>query len=119
MAFRNGVYKILYDDGSPGSAGEHALVVMRDGSFLGSDPNGGVFSGTVEDINNTAPGSVSATLTVPPLGELVTGFRAGGAWAKVAVSGHLEANKLLQEAVVEIDGVPLAITLCYMGPLPD
>lgn len=119
MTFRNGIYKIFYDNGSPDPGVEHALVVMRDGSFLGADPNGGVFSGTVGDNNDTAPGSISATLTVPPLGEVVTGFTAGGTWAKVAVSGHLEADKLSQEAVVEIDGVPLAITLCYMGPLPD
>lgn len=118
MEFCNGIYKVVYDEGPEAQSPEHALVVVRDGSLLGSEPNGGIFSGTVT-CDDTGTSAISATLTVPPFGELITGFAAGPAWAKVAVTTALDACKAAQQAVVEVNGIPLPVTVCYIGPLPD
>lgn len=119
MAFRNGIYKVLYDDGDDGGGdGEHALVILRDGALLGSDPNGAIFSGTTT-VDDAGRHGFAATLTVPPYGILRTGFLAGCDGAKIALSGQLEPGREIQRAVAHVGDAALPITLCYMGPLPD
>ena len=115
--FRNGIYKVgyrslLHDEGS----GENGFAIMRDGFIIGSDRLGAVFTG--------APGSracerVTVELTVPPGGELITGFRAGPAGATVKVLTQLDPEKLSQTATVFVAGEPVEIQVCYLGPLPE
>ena len=115
--FRNGIYKVgyrspLHDEGS----GENGFAIMRDGFIIGSDRLGAVFTG--------GPGlggceCVTVKLTVPPGGELITGFRAGPAGATLKVLTQLDPEKLSQTAIVEVAGEPVEIQVSYLGPVPE
>lgn len=118
MTFRNGIYKVVYEGGTSEEPGAHALVIVRDGAFLGSDPNGAIFSGAASR-DATGGGSASGNLTVPPYSALITGFATGNSWANVSITCALDPDKTTQHAVAEVDGAALPITLCNMGPLPD
>lgn len=117
--FRNGIYKIGYrspndDTGS----GEHALAVLRDGRILGSDRLGAFFTGET-GLWPTGEDDVAIELTVPPFGELINGFIAGPAGAKVKIRSRLDPAKTSQTFVADVAGQPVEVELSYLGPLPD
>ena len=115
---RDGVYRIYYRDlADPVFGPEHALAVLREGQVLGSDPCGGVFSGA-EDSELKNPTVVRVRLTVPPCGELVTGYLAGSEGATIEISGAFSPLANTQRSFVDIAGDPVEIELVYLGPLP-
>lgn len=122
MVFRNGIFKVVYEDGDdgggPGGEHSHALIVLRNGTLIGSDPNGAVFTGAV-DASGDGIGRADITLTVPPFGELISGFSAGASGAKVRVSATFDPEKLSQRAILSVEGVPVAVSLHYVGALPE
>jgi hypothetical protein len=118
VVLRNGIYSVFYADPADAASTAEALAFVRDGAVFGSDRHGAVFKGAVED-NAAEARTLSGTLTVPPFGELVTGYIAGPEGATIAISGILDALNQPEAAVVEIGGSSLSLTLCYVGPLPD
>lgn len=119
LMFRNGVYKVCYRSplDEPGFH-DHALAVMRDGKIIGSDRMGGVFTGE-ERCAPRAGDSVSVKFTVPPGGELITGFVAGPKGANVKIKTPLDPEKLAQFAVIDVAGEPVEVEVIYLGPLPE
>lgn len=115
---RDGVYRIYYrslDD--PIFGPEHALAVMREGQVIGSDPCGGIFS-SAADRDGDDPGVIRLQLTVPPCGELVTGYLAGFEGATIEISSTLNPLANTQRSIVDIEGDPVEIEVMYLGPLP-
>lgn len=100
-------------------AGDWALVVLRNGSILGSDRAGGVFSGRYEYDTVAGTNKVHVRMKVPPRGELVTGYAAGPEGAVIDISGSFEDADPEVTGVVEIEGQPVEIRLSYLGPLPN
>jgi hypothetical protein len=117
--FRNGIYKVCYgpasiDDGPL----EDALAVMRNGRLIGSDRHGCVFVG--EPMCGVGPHeTIRIQLTIPPGGELVTGFRAGQHGATLHLRGQFDPTLNVQTSMIDIEGERIALHVSYLGPLPD
>jgi len=115
-----GLYGLSY-------AGEHqgevdhgqGLAVLRNGKILGSDRWGGVFTGSYEYDPVSQANNVHVRLEMPPDAMLVTGFSSGPEGATLDILGAFERAAPVSSAVVEIAGVPVAIELTYLGPLPN
>ncbi len=117
--FRNGIYKIAYY--SPGQqefAADHALAVMRDGRFIGSDPLGGFYTGS-SACGPSYLDVMTIELTMPPGGELVTGLIAGPSGATIKVRAELDASLNTQCAIVDVAGMPVHLQVTYLGPIPE
>ena len=117
--FRNRIYKVFYrsplDDFG---FSDHALAVLRDGQIMGSDRLGAVFTG--EPGFATAGGNaVTIDLTVPPGGELISGFKAGPSGASVTINTDFDPSQDTQVKMVDIGGGPVEVQLVYLGPLPE
>lgn len=116
--FRNGIYRIDYrnphDDFAPS---DDALFVVRDGSIIGSDRHGGVYSGSQYRTTGALDG-VRVQMTAPPGGEMVTGAVAGKNGAVVDIVSKLDPERNFQTAIVDVDGDPVEISVAYLGPLP-
>ena len=116
---RDGVYRVYYRDLSDPLFGpEHALAVKRDGVVIGSDPCGGVFT-SLDVTASDDPGTVRLRLTIPPRGELVTGYLAGSEGATIEISSRLSPTAATQRSMIDIDGDPVEIEVMYLGPLPE
>ena len=116
---RDGVYRIYYrslDD--PVFGPEHALAVMREGSVIGSDPCGGVFT-SLDGVDIDDPDIVRLRLTIPPCGELITGYLAGSDGATIEISGCFNPLASTQRSIIDVAGDPVEIEVLYLGPLPD
>ncbi|MEQ1671527.1 MAG: hypothetical protein ABL893_11765 [Hyphomicrobium sp.] len=116
--FRNGIYKVSYrskDD--PSSFPQDALALMRNGKIIGADRHGGVFTG--EPVCGGGPlESLKLNFTLPPGGELVTGYVAGAGGACLDLNGRFDPALDRQTATVEICGAPVEVVVTYLGPLP-
>lgn len=116
--FRDGIYRIAYSSGlQPERADDEALVIVRDGQIIGSDPHGGVYLGTISEGNPTEAMQLRMRAEIPPEGVLVTGFTASAEGASLAVSGTLDPEAENQRTTVNIGGESVAIEVTYLGPL--
>ncbi len=119
LMFRNGIYKICY--GLPSDTGgleEHALAVLRDGKLIGSDRHGSVFVG--EPVCSTGPlESFRIQLTIPPGGELITGYRAGPQGSILSLRGQFDPTLNIQTSRVDVAGGQVELRVAYLGPLPE
>ncbi len=100
-----------------------ALAVLRQGSILGSDRVGAVFTGSHAYDCASGLNHVRVALDVPPDAELITGFSAGSRGAVVDIVAALEARceagaPATATAVVDVAGAPLELTLAFLAPLP-
>jgi hypothetical protein len=117
---RDGIYGLDYSAVADGAAeAGSALAVLRDGKILGSDPWGGVFTGSCEFDPGQRLNKVSLRFEVPPEGTLITGFSAGPSGATLEIVGAIARPAPKATAVVEVAGVPLSVQLTYIGPLPS
>jgi hypothetical protein len=117
--FRNGIYKVYFRNPTHNEgSGELAVIVVRDGQITGSDRLGAVLTGTAGSDRNSLQ-TVQVELDVPPGGELITGFRAGPAGAKLNIDARLDPEKLCQIAMIDVGGQPVEITVDYLGLMPE
>jgi hypothetical protein len=117
---QDGIYGLHYASVGGGAAeAGNALAVLREGKILGSDPWGGVFTGSCEFDPGQRLSKVRLRLEVPPEGTLITGFSAGPAGATLEIVGAVARPAPEATAVVEVAGVPLSVQLTYIGPLPS
>ena len=117
--FRDGIYRIAYSSGMQSErVDDEALVIVRDGQIMGSDPHGGVYLGSTWEANPTEAIQLRVRAEIPPEGVLVTGFTAGCEGASLAVSGTLDPSAQNQRVTVNIGGENVAIEVAYLGPLP-
>lgn len=116
--FRNGIYRIDYRDTHDGSGpSDDALFVVRDGSIIGADRHGGVYSASQRQTVEALEG-VRVQMTVPPGGALVTGKVAGGDGEHIDIATRLDATQNFQTATIDVAGRPVEISVSYLGPLP-
>ena len=115
--FRNGIYRIDYRSADDTGTPDDALFVVRDGSIIGADRHGGVYSGSQRHTSG-ALDSVRIQLTVPPGGALVTGRVAGLDGAHIDLTSKLDATRDFQIATIDVGGSPVEISVSYLGPLP-
>lgn len=116
--YASGLYRIYYSaDGGAGRVRASALLALSGTSIIGSDANGALLSGSITPRDARGP-LLRLDIGVPPGGELVTGFSAGTERATVAVTAELPAVIGAGPVVADVAGMPLAVELAYVGPLP-
>jgi hypothetical protein len=103
---------------SVGENGE-ALAIVRNGTILGSDRWGGLFSGTYVLDPSTGKINVRVRLEVPAKAELITGFSAGPEGAVFEIAAALDWAAPKFSARIEMHGKPVNIEFAFIGPLPN
>lgn len=117
---QDGLYKIAYlSDTQLEGEFDEALAVVRSGSVLCSDRNGGVYHGAGILDDDRRCFRVDMTIDVPAGRELVTGFAGGARGAQAVVVAHLDPDLRNQRSVIHINGAPVEIQISYLGPLPN
>ena len=106
-----GLYSLELRLRSEGRAVGSALAVVRNGTFLGADAWGGVFSGSCAP---NASREIRVKVAVPAGGELVTGFKAGPDGAAIDLVGVLRTGEDRRRAAIEIVGQEIDIELSYL-----
>jgi hypothetical protein len=104
--------------GSSDESGE-ALAILRNGTILGSDRWGGLFSGTYVLHAPTGKIDVHVWLEVPAEAELITGFSAGPEGAVFEIAAALDWGKPKSSTTVDVHGRPIVIEFAFIGPLPN
>jgi len=113
----NGLYDLRFQPVAEAhSDSGSALAILRNGKILGSDPWGGVFTGSCEFDAAARMTKVRVCLDVPPEGELITGFSAGPEGATLDIVGAFK--QATPETVVNVAGAGVKLRLTYLGPLP-
>ena len=119
---RDGVYGLTIaaarsPGGVPSPDKVEALAVLRAGRLLGSDPNGGVFTGRYRYDASCGEAVVSLRLAVPPHGILLTGLEAGPEGMLLDLSGRFALPQPVSSGTVVVVGVPVSVELEFVGPL--
>lgn len=119
---RDGVYGLTIaaaqsPGGVPSPDRVEALAVLRAGRLLGSDPNGGVFTGRYRYDASCGEAVVSLRLAVPPHGILLTGLEAGPEGLLLDLSGRFALPQPVSSGTVVVAGVPVSVELEFVGPL--
>lgn len=119
---RDGVYGLtlvppLTAGGASPADKVEALAVLRAGRLLGSDPNGGVFTGRYRYDAACGEAVVSLRLAVPPHGVLLTGLAAGPEGLLLDLSGRFALPEPVSSGTVVVAGVPVSVELEFVGPL--
>lgn len=118
--FDEGIYSLTYRTGDcDQSHNETALAVLRKGKILGSDRNGGVFTGSYEYDSVTKLNKMHVRIQVPPDGTLFNGTGAGPGGAVVDISGAFDRAAPTSQATVDVAGARVELRLIYLGPLPN
>lgn len=94
-----------------------ALAVLRGGRLLGSDPNGGVFTGHYRYDASCGEAVVTLRLAVPPNGVLLTGLEVGPEGMMLDLSGRFAPPQPLSSGTVVVAGIPVSVELEFVGPL--
>ncbi len=89
-----------------------ALAVVRNGSIMGADPWGGLFSGSCEANSGQ---EIKVRLTIPADGELITGFKAGPDGAAIDLVAVVRDGGAYRSEALEIQGQEVDIELAYLG----
>ena len=119
-AFDEGVYSLSYRSEHDEVAGESdALAVLRAGCILGSDRWGGVFSGTYHYDQAKRVNTFEVRISVPPGGELITGYSAGEKGSKIYIVAEFKRPDPVATATIEIAGQHIELYLRYLGPPPN
>lgn len=113
----DGVYRLTYCAQASDAKSEGGLAIVRDGRIFGSDRFGGIFDGHF-DLEASKHPLATLHLTVPPNGELVTGFTAGADGASVKLSTVLDLSAPTRIATVEIHGQTLEVRIERLGQPP-
>lgn len=118
--FDEGIYSLTCraKDCAP-SASETSLAVLRNGKILGSDRQGGLFTGSYEYDAVTQLNKMHVRLQVPPNGILFTGAGAGPSGAVVDIIGAFDRATPASQAMVDVAGEEVELQLIYLGPLPN
>lgn len=116
----DGIYGLRFVASDGAEEGQRGgLAVLREGSVLGSDPLGAVFTGTYEFDAKRQLNRVRLRLDVPPDGVLLTGFAAGPHGATLHVAGAFPGASVDTTAFLQIAGAPMGVEIRYLGPLPN
>lgn len=112
-----GIYAITYRTLEAEFGG--ATAVLRNGMILGSDREGGVFSGGYQFDAARNVNRVCVRFAVPPERALVTGFCAGPGGASVDMVGEFESLMSQPAVTIRMGDDTFDVELRYLGPLPN
>jgi transcriptional regulator with XRE-family HTH domain len=118
--FDDGLYSLTYAGANAGqfpSSGIPAVALLRSGRIVGTDAGGGKFEGTYHFDSVRQTNHFHVWLRVPPAGELVTGADVGQSGGVIEVIAELERAEPVASTVAYAGGLPLELTLAYLGPL--
>lgn len=116
---RDGIYRIHY----PGHLKSKrklntALASFRCGDIFGSDEFGGVYHGHQDQDASRGEQPINIAVKMPPYGQLITGHRAQDGPAMLEMQNSSKLSSDPQMVMVRVNGVPVEIEICYLGPLP-
>lgn len=115
---RDGIYRVTYAYAADGPITDQALAIVRDGRVVASDRHGGVYVSGPPD-NTTSDSSVyTISASIPPGGELATGFQAGDGGAHIVLKAVTKSDADKLRAIIDIDGKTLEADFIYLSPLP-
>jgi hypothetical protein len=115
----NGLYDLSYRPDADASASpETALVVLRDGTVLGSDQWGGVFEGRCILDVQSGRHMLDVMFRLPPGGVLVTAAEPSVEGELIHVDAELGEAENRYTFVASIAGQPVRFFLDYRGRLP-
>jgi hypothetical protein len=123
--FHEGIYALTFKgypgaNGSPASdtdSGE-ALAILRNGTVLGSDRFGGLFTGTYAFDPGTGQNMFRVSIDVPPQGELITGFTAGYKGATFDIVAAFDTSLSKAATTIHVAGQPVDVKFTFLGVLP-
>lgn len=112
-----GLYGLSCRGSDPGP-GETSTAVLRSGRILGSDPWGGVLTGSYAYNPARGTNMLHVRLHVPPGGVLVTGFCAGADGVALDIVAAFDRAAPVSTSIVNVAGAPVEVELTYLGQLP-
>lgn len=119
MKLPEGIYKLVYRAARQSLVqSDEAMASLRNGRILGSDRQGGLFSGECTYDPKTGRTQMRIDILVPPHARLVTGFQAGAEGATLAVAFILQGELPVSHAVFVVFGESVELELTYLTPLP-
>lgn len=123
--FHEGIYALTFK-GYPEPSGSvasdaddgEALAILRNGTILGSDRFGGLFTGTYEFDASTGQNTFRVRIDVPPQGELITGFTAGYKGATFDIVAAFDPTSARAATTIRVAGQPVNVELAFLGVVP-
>ena len=118
---RDGVYELYYRaEAEPHGGYESLLLALRDGSVLGSDRWGGVFTGRCEFDVQTHEHRIQVRLLVPPGGMLVTDRSPRAFGDQIDINVTLGDRHDISSGcgLVDVGGQQVRVELQFKGPVP-
>ena len=94
------------------------LLLLCGGRLTGIDTGGGQYRGTYEPAQAKDRHRLEVRLTIPPGQILVTGAKAGPEGGEIRIVADLGTPNPVSQAIVDIAGGPVELSLAYLGPLP-
>lgn len=115
---QDGLYDLSYRSGeaSAPSTG-YGLASLRNGTILGTDRWGGVFSGSYRYDAERGVGEVQVRLNAPSDGVLITGLPSGPDGLVLDLVAEFKADTPATSAVVDVGGCPVTVEFSYIGPI--
>ena len=113
--FHDGLYRLSYGQPEDPASDNEAIAMLRSGRILGTDAGGGKFEGTYRFDRVRQTNHVHVWLHVPPAGRLATGASPCG--GVVEVVAELDRAEPIVSTTAQVGGLPLKLTLAYLGPL--
>jgi hypothetical protein len=115
----NGLYDLSYRlDGEASALTETALVVLRDGTVLGSDRWGGVFEGRYFLAAHSGRQTLDVVFQLPRGGVLITASEPSADGEFIRVVAELDEADGRPTFVAPVAGQPVRFFLDYKGRLP-
>lgn len=111
---KNGIYRL---NGLGDRASLRALVLVRNGQFIGSDGLGALVRGTCVRSSGSNRAIASGALSMPPDGMLVTGLTAGPGGGLIEFVAAFEPPSPRSVARIEIGGGEVDVEIKYVGTL--
>lgn len=115
----NGLYDLSYRlEAETSAPTDTALVILRDGTVLGSDKWGGVFEGSCLLDPQSGRHLLDVMFRLPPGGVLVTATEPSVDGELIRVVAELSDSDGRQSFVASVVGQPVRFFLDYRGRLP-
>jgi hypothetical protein len=115
---QDGLYDLSYRSGEAlAPPNGYGVASLRNGTILGSDRWGGVFSGSYRFDAERGVSEIKVRLNAPPDGELITGLPSGPSGLALDLVAEFKGDSPATSAVVDVGGCSVAVEFSYIGPI--